>query len=203
MHNIAKEETSGPSNSAHSSRRQMLTRTLSAGVVLAATGSLIVAKSQAQAASARPEHLAPPLAEPNGIPAVGYAALSAAEPLRKFNFQRRGLRPDDVQLEILYAGVCHSDLHTVRDEWHSSSYPCMPGHEIVGRVKAVGADVTSFKVGDIGGVGCMVDSCRDCVNCKAGLEQYCLNGATFTYNSPEKGTGVNTFGGYSNTVVIT
>ncbi len=185
-------------------RRDLLSRTLSAGVALAA-GSLLpsAAPLRAQSADAAPDHLPPPLAEPEGFAAVGYAADSAAGPLHEFHFQRRGLRPDDVQLEILYCGVCHSDVHTVRDEWHGTSYPCIPGHEIIGRVKAVGSAVTRFKVGNIGGVGCMVDSCRECVNCKAGLEQYCLRRTNFTYNSPEKGTGFNTFGGYSNTIVVT
>jgi uncharacterized zinc-type alcohol dehydrogenase-like protein len=181
----------------------MLTRTLSTGMALAA-GSLITSASAPEArAAALPEQLAPPLSEPGGIVAVGYAAAGSTAPLEEFHFQRRGLRPNDVQLEILYCGVCHSDVHTVRNEWHGTSYPCIPGHEIVGRVKAVGANVTRFKTGDIGGVGCLVDSCGECASCKAGLEQYCLHGATGTYNSPEKGTGYTTFGGYSNTVVVT
>src|ERR1700712_3813616 len=119
-------------------------------------------------------------------PAKGYAAQSAMEPLAPISFIRRDLRPHDVQLDILYCGVCHSDLHTVRSEWGPAVYPCVPGHEIVGRVTAVGGDVKKFKAGDLAGVGCLVDSCRECHNCQQGLEQYCENGATFTYNSPDR-----------------
>jgi len=135
------------------------------------------------------------------IPAKGFAAYSAAEPLAFYSFERRELRPHDVQIEILYCGVCHSDLHTVRSEWGPSTYPCVPGHEIIGRVSAVGAHVTKFKAGDLAGVGCLVDSCRECRNCKQGLEQYCENGATFTYNSADRVDGTNTLGGYSNVIV--
>jgi alcohol dehydrogenase (NADP+) len=133
--------------------------------------------------------------------AKGYAAKSATEPLEPYSFERRDLRPHDVQIEILYCGVCHSDLHTVRSEWGPTKYPCVPGHEIVGRVTAVGAHVKKFKAGDLAGVGCLVDSCRVCRNCKQGLEQYCENGATFTYNSTDKIDGTNTLGGYSNVIV--
>ena len=135
------------------------------------------------------------------IQAKGYAAQSATEPLGPFSFNRRDLRPHDVQIEIIYCGVCHSDLHTVRSEWGPSTYPCVPGHEIVGRVKAVGDHVKKFKVGDLAGVGCLVDSCRECKNCKQGLEQFCQNGATFTYNSKDRVDGTNTYGGYSNVIV--
>lgn len=135
------------------------------------------------------------------IPAKGYAAQSATEPLAPFSFERRDLRAHDVQLEILYCGVCHSDLHTVRSEWGPSAYPCVPGHEIIGRVTNVGAHVTKFKVGDLAGIGCLVDSCQECSNCKQGLEQYCQQGATFTYNSPDRIDGTNTLGGYSNTII--
>jgi uncharacterized zinc-type alcohol dehydrogenase-like protein len=131
----------------------------------------------------------------------GYAALSATEPLKPVSFERRDLRPHDVQIEILYCGVCHSDLHTVRSEWGPSVYPCVPGHEIVGRVTAVGDHVKKFKAGDLAGVGCLVDSCRECRNCQQGLEQYCENGATFTYNSPDRVDGTNTYGGYSNLIL--
>lgn len=134
-------------------------------------------------------------------PAKGYAAQSATEPLAPYSFERRDLRPHDVQLEILYCGVCHSDLHTVRSEWGPSAYPCVPGHEIIGRVTAVGAHVKKFKVGDLAGIGCLVDSCQECSNCKQGLEQYCEQGATFTYNSPDRIDGTNTLGGYSNTII--
>src|SRR5947209_11281676 len=135
------------------------------------------------------------------ISAKGYAAQSATEPLGPYSFTRRDLRHHDVQIEILYCGVCHSDLHTVRSEWGPSTYPCVPGHEIVGRVKAVGDHVKKYKMGDLVGVGCLVDSCRECKNCKQGLEQYCINGATFTYNGKDKIDGTNTLGGYSNVIV--
>jgi uncharacterized zinc-type alcohol dehydrogenase-like protein len=133
--------------------------------------------------------------------AKAYAAQNATDPLGPFSFVRRDLRAHDVQIEILYCGVCHSDLHTVRSEWGPTVYPCVPGHEIVGRVTAVGADVKKFKAGDLAGVGCLVDSCRQCKNCSQGLEQFCENGATFTYNSSDRIDGTNTLGGYSNTIV--
>jgi uncharacterized zinc-type alcohol dehydrogenase-like protein len=107
-----------------------------------------------------------------------------------------------VAIDILYCGVCHSDLHQVRNEWHNSIYPVVPGHEIVGRVVKVGRDVTKFKEGDLAAVGCMVDSCRTCPSCLRGLEQYCENFPTFTYNSPDKHLGGVTFGGYSESVVV-
>jgi uncharacterized zinc-type alcohol dehydrogenase-like protein len=135
-------------------------------------------------------------------PTKGYAAQAATTPLEPYSFDRRDLRATDVQLEILYCGVCHSDLHTVRSEWGSSTYPCVPGHEIVGRVTNVGSSANKYKQGDLVGVGCLVDSCRTCNNCKKGLEQYCENGATFTYNSKERVDGTNTLGGYSNNIVV-
>jgi uncharacterized zinc-type alcohol dehydrogenase-like protein len=131
-----------------------------------------------------------------------YAAKNATDPLTPFSFERRNLGNDDVQIEILYCGVCHSDLHTVRSEWSSATYPCVPGHEIVGRVLKVGKDVNKFKEGDTVGVGCMVDSCRTCANCKDNLEQFCEKGAIFTYNSPDKHTGGITYGGYSESIVV-
>ena len=134
-------------------------------------------------------------------PTLGYAAQSAAAPLALFDFERREPGPRDVQIEILYCGVCHSDLHTVRDEWHNSVYPVVPGHEIVGRVTAVGGEVTGFKVGELAGVGCMVDSCGTCPDCRDGLEQYCPT-FTLTYNSPDPHTGKMTYGGYSNRIVV-
>ncbi|MEJ7679940.1 MAG: NAD(P)-dependent alcohol dehydrogenase [Segetibacter sp.] len=137
------------------------------------------------------------------IQAKGYAAQNATEPLGPFSFERRDLRPHDVQLEILYCGVCHSDLHTVRSEWGGTAYPCVPGHEIVGRVTNVGAHVKQFKAGDIAAVGCMVDSCQQCNNCKQGLEQYCEKGMTGTYNSRDRVDGSNTLGGYSNQIIVT
>ena len=134
--------------------------------------------------------------------AIAYAAQSPTTPLAPFSFERRAPGPLDVVLSILYCGVCHSDLHTARNEWRNTVYPSVPGHEIIGRVTAVGGLVSKFKVGDIAGVGCMVDSCQHCTPCAQGLEQYCDNGFTGTYNGPAQGTGENTYGGYSNSIVV-
>ena len=133
-----------------------------------------------------------------------YAAQSAEAPVAPMAIVRREPLPTDIAIEILYCGVCHSDLHFVRNEWNMTTYPCVPGHEIVGRVVMAGSKVTKFKEGDIAAVGCMVDSCRTCDNCKAGLEQYCTNGATvFTYNGTDKHAGgTQTFGGYSERIVV-
>jgi uncharacterized zinc-type alcohol dehydrogenase-like protein len=122
--------------------------------------------------------------------------------LALFRFERRQPGPRDVKIEILYCGVCHSDLHLARNEWKDAVYPVVPGHEIVGRVTAVGRQVRKFKEGDLAGVGCMVDSCRRCVNCDEGLEQYCDHGFTMTYNSPDPQTGAMTYGGYSSIIVV-
>lgn len=130
-----------------------------------------------------------------------YAAQSATDALKPYAIERRAPGADDIQIEILYCGVCHSDLHTARNEWQNTLYPSVPGHEIVGRVSAVGASVTKFKVGDLAGVGCMVDSCQTCASCAEGEEQYCENGFTGTYNGPVFG-GENTYGGYSERVVV-
>jgi uncharacterized zinc-type alcohol dehydrogenase-like protein len=132
----------------------------------------------------------------------GFAALSANEPLVPFNFQRRSLRDHDVALESLYAGICHSDIHQAREEWGPSLFPMVPGHEIVGRVTAIGSNVSTFKIGDIAGVGVFIDSCRECPECLAGLENYCANGMTGTYNGYERDGKTIAFGGYSNTFVI-
>jgi uncharacterized zinc-type alcohol dehydrogenase-like protein len=133
---------------------------------------------------------------------AGYAAFDKSAPLGPFAFERRDPGPTDVQMDILYCGVCHSDLHTVRDEWGGAVYPCVPGHEIVGRVTKVGSGVTKFKVGDVVGVGCLVGSDHSCPHCQSGLEQFCPN-ATFTYNSPDRhGTAPVTYGGYSDSVVV-
>ncbi len=132
----------------------------------------------------------------------GYAAQSAASPLDAFRFERREPGPRDVEIDIQFCGVCHSDLHTVRNEWMFTTYPVVPGHEIVGRVSRVGGSVTRFKAGDLAGVGCMVDACRTCPDCQAGLEQYCQQGATLTYNSPDKHLGGMTYGGYSSRIVV-
>src|SRR6476469_6275055 len=114
-----------------------------------------------------------------------YAAKSAADSLAPFSLTRRDPLPTDVVIDILYCGVCHSDLHQARNEWHNTVYPCVPGHEIVGRVVKVGRNVKKFKEGDLAAVGCMVDSCRECASCRRGLEQYCEKFPTFTYNSED------------------
>jgi uncharacterized zinc-type alcohol dehydrogenase-like protein len=136
------------------------------------------------------------------IPTLGYAAAAASQPLAPYHFDRREPREHDVVIEILFCGVCHSDLHTVRDEWGKGVYPIVPGHEIVGRVARVGKGVTKFKAGDLAGVGCMVDSCRECANCKDDLEQFCMQGATFTYSGKDRHDGTPTQGGYSNQIVV-
>ena len=133
---------------------------------------------------------------------AGYAAHDATGPLQPFRFERRDPGPQDVVIDILYCGVCHSDLHTARNEWHNTIYPSVPGHEIVGRVTSVGREVSRFKVGDLAGVGCMVDSCQQCPSCAEGLEQYCENGFTGTYNGPTQEDGGNTYGGYSKLIVV-
>lgn len=134
-------------------------------------------------------------------PSKGYAAMNVAEKLVPFDFTRRKPGPHDVQVEILYCGVCHSDLHFIRNDWGMSIYPIVPGHEIVGRVTEVGDHVQKFKQGDTVGIGCLVDSCRECENCKEGLEQYCSGGSVFTYSAYNK-DGSITYGGYSNQIVV-
>lgn len=140
------------------------------------------------------------------MPTRAYAAQSPATPLAPFAIERRTPTPSDVAIDILYCGVCHSDLHFARNEWGFTQYPCVPGHEILGRVTAVGSAVRKFKVGDLAAVGCMVDSCRHCPSCKAGLEQFCTtpapNGCVFTYNGPDRHLGGMTFGGYSERIVV-
>jgi alcohol dehydrogenase (NADP+) len=135
-------------------------------------------------------------------PTYGYAARDAASPLAPFEFQRRDLRELDVRIDVLFCGVCHSDLHTARDEWRNTIYPVVPGHEIVGRVAEVGTGVTKYKVGELVGVGCLVDSCRTCPSCAEGLEQYCENGFVGTYNGADKQTGDITYGGYATQLVV-
>ncbi|WP_420141318.1 NAD(P)-dependent alcohol dehydrogenase [Sphingomonas sp.] len=132
-----------------------------------------------------------------------YATQSATTPLAPFEIERRAVGPHDVQIDILFCGVCHSDLHQARNEWGNTQYPCVPGHEIVGRVTAVGDHVRKFAVGDVAAVGCMVDSCQHCPACDEGLEQYCENGFTLTYNGNMAGQGENTLGGYSQRIVVT
>jgi len=133
---------------------------------------------------------------------LGYAAHSPVDALTPYRFMRRDPRPDDVVIEILYCGICHSDLHQVRNDWGGSVYPIVPGHEIIGRVASVGPDVTRFKQGDHAGVGCMVDSCRHCPACEKGLEQYCEELPTFTYNGVDRHDRTPTFGGYSEKIVV-
>lgn len=127
---------------------------------------------------------------------------SATAPLKEMNIQRREVTPTDVEIEILYCGVCHSDLHTARNDWGGTVYPVVPGHEIVGRITKVGDKVTKLKVGDIGAVGCLVDSCGHCESCEHDLEQFCLNGYTGTYGSPDKHLGGYTHGGYSERIIV-
>ena len=131
-----------------------------------------------------------------------YGAFAADKPLEAMDITRRAVGPNDVQIEIAYCGVCHSDLHTVRSEWAGTLYPCVPGHEIVGRVSAVGGQVSRFKEGDVVGVGCLVDSCKHCHSCDDGLEQYCENGFVGTYNGPTSDAPGHTLGGYSQAIVV-
>jgi len=138
------------------------------------------------------------------IKSFGYAANNPFLGLHPHEFEREEPGADDVVIDILYCGVCHSDVHQVKNEWKNTVYPCLPGHEIVGRVLSTGAAVTKFKTGDLVGVGCMIDSCAECAACKEGLEQYCEgpNSWTATYNGPMKPNGSNTFGGYSTNIVV-
>ncbi|MEZ4814601.1 MAG: NAD(P)-dependent alcohol dehydrogenase [Bdellovibrionota bacterium] len=136
------------------------------------------------------------------ISSKGFAAQTPKAPLTPFEFQRREVKPHDVQIDILYCGVCHSDIHQARDEWHKGIFPMVPGHEILGKVTHVGNAVTQFKVGDTVGVGCMVDSCRECESCKEHEEQFCENGMSGTYNGLEQDKKTPTYGGYSNNIVV-
>jgi uncharacterized zinc-type alcohol dehydrogenase-like protein len=148
---------------------------------------------------------APPtksVAAPKKSVVRAYAAQSPDAKLGPFQIERRELRPRDVQFEILFCGVCHSDIHMARNEWGQTIYPVVPGHEIVGRVTAVGDKVTKFKTGDLAGVGCLVDSCRQCANCKKGLEQYCTVGNVLTYSGRDRVNGDITYGGYSKQIVV-
>jgi len=147
------------------------------------------------------ESLAEPVIEKRQ-PAKAYAAREAAGPLSPWNFERRLPGPHDVQADILYCGVCHTDIHFIRNDWGMSIYPLVPGHEIVGKVSAVGNHVRKFKVGDLVGIGCLVDSCRECDSCRDGLEQYCTGGFVLTYSDYEKDGKSITYGGYSNRIVV-
>lgn len=135
-------------------------------------------------------------------PATGWGTDAPDQPLRPMQFERRDLRPDDVAIRITYAGICHSDLHTARNDWHGTQYPTIPGHEIVGRVTAAGSEVTAHKVGDLVAVGCMVDSCMACDQCTDGWEVFCREGCTQTYNSPDRHSGEITKGGYTDHIVV-
>ncbi|QPK63766.1 NAD(P)-dependent alcohol dehydrogenase [Methylomonas sp. LL1] len=135
------------------------------------------------------------------LKSYGYAAYNSQTPLRSYHFDRRDPGPGDVLIEILYCGVCHSDIHQARNEWKGTSYPIVPGHEIIGRVVQVGGKVTAFQEGDLAGVGCMVDACGTCPECRDHQEQYC-DQTVFTYNSPDPHTGKMTYGGYSNQIVV-
>jgi len=132
----------------------------------------------------------------------GYAAQQPTTPLAPYEFERRELRPNDVQIDILYCGVCHTDLHIVRNEWKKTEYPVVPGHEILGKVAHVGKEVTQFKPGDIVAVGTIIDSCRTCDSCQKGLEQYCYEGATFTYNGHDRIDQSITYGGYATQIIV-
>src|SRR5579872_6946481 len=130
-----------------------------------------------------------------------FGTEAAATALHAMNIKRRATTPHDVEMDILYCGICHSDLHAVKDEWGGSKYPIVPGHEIVGKVTRVGDHVTKFKVGDLAAIGCIVDSCRECVYCKEGLEQFCEPGNTIVFGSPDKHLGGHTFGGFSESII--
>jgi alcohol dehydrogenase (NADP+) len=179
---------------------------MSRRTILTAGAGLAAAQLVAGAASAQePKKDGPAVKGP--FPTRAYGCTKPTAALEPLKIERRAVGPHDVLLDVLYCGICHSDIHQARDEWKTwgpTEYPCVPGHEIIGRVGAVGEKVTKFKVGDIGGVGCMVDSCRVCDSCRADREQNCEKGATFTYNAPDKhGTAKVTYGGYSDKVVVT
>ncbi|MBK0370097.1 NAD(P)-dependent alcohol dehydrogenase [Flavobacterium agrisoli] len=131
-----------------------------------------------------------------------FGTEAAETPLKGLNIERRVVTENDIEIEILYCGVCHSDLHTARNDWGGTMYPAVPGHEIVGKITKTGSNVTKFKIGDLAGVGCLVDSCKTCESCKNDLEQYCLNGWVGTYNGEDKHLGGQTFGGYSEKIVV-
>ncbi|MES2512566.1 MAG: NAD(P)-dependent alcohol dehydrogenase [Bacteroidota bacterium] len=138
----------------------------------------------------------------NSVKVKAFGTYAADKNLEGLTISRREVMPDDVEIDILFCGVCHSDIHTARGDWEGTQYPCVPGHEIVGKVTKVGSSVTKFKTGDTVGVGCLVDSCSTCHSCKNDLEQYCSNGFTGTYNAEDKHLGGHTFGGYSEKIVV-
>ncbi len=167
------------------------------GVSIAAAAPALLAGTAAQAQEAAAEVGSGPWNS------RALATTDMSGTFSEITVERRALGPKDVLLEVLYSGICHSDVHTVRGDWGTPAFPCVPGHEIVGRVLAVGSAVTKFRVGDIGGVGCMVDACGTCENCLNDREQICLNGTTFTYGSQDRTSGGHTFGGYSDRMVVT
>ena len=187
------KDNSGQLNASAESRRNFIKK----------TGSIIALASLAGPLEVFAQENSTQLNDaPKNIKTKGYAARSDDGILSPYEFERRALQDDDVQIEILFCGVCHSDIHTVKGHWGKAHYPLVPGHEIAGKVVAVGKNVTKFKVGDKAGVGCMVDSCGTCDSCKDGLEQYCEKGAAWTYDSQDKILGGFTQGGYSKTIVV-
>lgn len=136
------------------------------------------------------------------IQVKAFGAEAAEEPIKELTIRRRKVLPNDVEIEILYCGICHSDLHAVHNDWGGTSYPIVPGHEIVGRVSNVGKNVTKFNVGDLAGVGCIVESCRECNHCQEGDEQFCEKGATMVFNAPDKKHGGITYGGFSENIIV-
>lgn len=146
-------------------------------------------------------HLLSLIINMNSHPTLAYGTKDAAAPLERMNIERREFRDNDVEMQILYCGICHSDLHSIHNDWGHTTYPIVPGHEILGRVTRVGAKVTSFKPGDLAGVGCIVESCQHCDHCHEGEEQFCENGVTFSFNSPDKILGGMTYGGFSQSYV--
>lgn len=164
-------------------------------VVMGSTVALGAAAALAQQAQAA--------TGPKTLPAKGFAVKTKDSGFAPFAFKRRDVGPKDVLIDVLYCGVCHSDIHTAWNEWPGTNYPCVPGHEVLGRVLKVGKEVTHFKAGDIAAVGCLVDSCGHCASCEEGLEQFCENGYTLTYDSDDKILGGHTYGGYSSLITVT
>ncbi len=195
QHSTEENSASEENNASRLDRRAFLTA--SAGLVAAPLLSGVAAHAQTAATVGNAVGKGP-------FNARAYAATSATSPMTPIQIPRRALEPKDVLIDVLYCGICHSDIHVAHNDFGGATYPVVPGHEMIGRVIGVGNAVTKFKVGDIAGVGCMVDSCRTCENCQADREQNCLNGTTFTYDAPDKrGTTPTTYGGYSDKVVVT
>jgi uncharacterized zinc-type alcohol dehydrogenase-like protein len=176
--------------------------TLDRRTVLKAGAGLVAAPLLAGAASLAHSAAKSPALGSTPFTVQAYGAASATSAIAPMQISRRAVGAHDVLLDVLYCGICHSDIHSVRGDWGAGNYPIVPGHEFVGRVLAVGSAVTRFREGDIGGVGCMVDSCGTCENCLADREQNCLNGTTFTYSSADRISGGDTYGGYSDKIVV-